>query len=326
MGVINIRALFDWKDVQTGLERLKGQSQKVGADLEKSFSLAPLARNLIGAFGGLKLAELLVNPLKESLNYLQKMNTASRELGDSRARGFMARNTPEQNIAGVERERTDRIGRLDRLNRDRAALPDFENSAYATGIAGVSATMGLSGVPGSAAFQKQRYDSITAERNATVLEIGELEDELHNLKRTVRETARGLDDARDGISDQRQVRRGSISQVEALQRASDRADDKFKDILRTRGRGAESSAARNDLLSAQDAVEIASVPFERDRTNGVLPQIASSSLAQLGGGGNVNVFGGRPGEGLSELREHTRLLRSIDGKTGGRSLTLDVSF
>lgn len=324
MGVINIRALFDWKDVQTGLERVKGQAQRTAAELDKSFSLASLGRNFLSAFAGLKLVEILVNPLKESLAYLQRMTSASQTLADQMQRNRMQLNTPERNLGVLQQEIRDRQGRLARATARRDDLPDFANSAYAQSVAKLSETMGLSGVPGSAAFQKGQYDQLTEEITGLLGELNDLETEFKSLTRNVETTSRQLGNERSGIYDERRVARGEMSQVEALQAAADRAAQEYQTVLRTRGRGAEADNAFNNMLRAQNALIPAEAEAERFRLQGVLPQISSSSLAQLGGGGNVNVFGGRPGEGITELREQTRLLRSIDGKVGGPRVTLDV--
>lgn len=325
MGIINIKALFDGKAVQTGLDRVAGQAKRVGAELDKSFSVASLGKQFFGAFAGLKIAEILVSPLKEGLIYLEKMVAASRALGDVQSRGFMSRNSTERNVPIMQRLYKSRTSDLGRVNKELAGMPDFANSGYAQAMAKVSETMGLSGVPGSVAFEKNRFDSLTEERNRLATELTQLGDEIANTTRELAQSNRRLDNERTSITDQRRVRRGEMSNVQAADAAAQRAAGEFNAVLQTRGAGTETKAAMNSLLQAQDAAEIARVAFNKDRIQGVLPQMSSSSLAQLGGGGNVNVFGGRQGEGVTELREHTRLLRSIDGKIGARNtITLEV--
>ncbi|MDF3056804.1 MAG: hypothetical protein K0R17_1019 [Rariglobus sp.] len=325
MGFISIKALFDGKAVQTGLERVSGQAKRVGAELDKSFSITSMGKSFFGAFAGLKVAEILVNPLKEGLAYLEKMAAASRNLADVQARGFISRNSTERNIPILQKMQRDRTTQFGRVTRELEGMPDFANSGYAQAMAKVSETMGLSGVPGSVAFQKNRFDSLTEERNQLAAELTQLGNEIINTTRELEQSQRRVGYDRDAILDQRRVRRGEMSGVQAAENAAMRAAAEHGEIRSIRGAGVEADAAMNALRQAQDVAEIARVAFEKDRVQGVLPQLAASSLAQLGGGGNVNVFGGREGEGVTQLREQTRLLRSIDGKIAARnSITLDV--
>jgi hypothetical protein len=136
---------------------------------------------------------------------------------------------------------------------------------------------------------------------------------------------RGQGYEREGLLDERAVQQGKMSAFEAAQAEVARAKREL-DILKKQGRSLlEIGAAENRVISAENQLAPMRAAAERDRVNGVLPQISSSSLAQLGGGGNVNVFGGRPGEGLSEQRETNRILRAIEAKLGA-TRSNDVGF
>lgn len=322
MGVINIKALFDWKQVQTGLQNIKGQFQRVGAEVDKGFSLGSIARNFIGGFVGVNLAAKLVEPFKQAAAYAERIAQATASLREITVAGFMARNTPERNLQLMSREMQRNDTRLADIDTKLAELPDFSDPNWIK--LGAQNPDLLN--PFIVAAKKGQYDSLITEREDLQAKQQTMAGERANLERQTATAARQQGYERSGIYDERRVARGEMSRIEALQAAADRASQEYLTVLRTRGPGVETDAAFNTLLRAQNALIPAEAQAERLRLNGVLPQISSSSLAQLGGGGNVNVFGGRPGEGLSELREQTRLLREISNKVGGGGPTvaLDV--
>lgn len=322
MGVVNIRALLDWKNVQTGLQNIKGQMQRVGAEANKGFSLGSLARNFLGAFVGVNLVSKLVEPFKMAADYAERMSSAVASMRELSLAGIMQRNTPERNLGVIDREMRGNDARLAQIDAALKELPDFSDPNWIK--------LGLQNPELANPFvlqaKKSQFDSLLAERNDLASKQQGLANDRAAIAREAEVAARRGGYETSALYDQRKVARGDMSQIEALQNAADRATSEYMTVLRTRGRGAESTAAFNAMLQAQNALIPAEAAADRARINGVLPQISSSSLAQLGGGGNVNVFGGRAGEGATELREQTRLLRSIDSKIRARGNTIDVGF
>lgn len=312
MGVINIKAIFDWLSIQTGLQNMKGQFQRVGAEVDKGFSVGSLARNFLGGFIGVNLATKLVEPFKQAAGYAERIAQATANLRDLTLGGIQQRNTPERNLPVMEREMRANDSRLAGIESALGNLADFSDP-----LAVVKNPRLLN--PFIYEADKGQYDSLVAERDQLRERNQGLLNDRNEANRNIANTRRQLGYETGGIYDRREVMRGGMSQVEALERAAQRAGDEYAHILKTRGLGNETTSAFNTYVQAQNAAEQARAAFEKDRINGVIPQISSSSLAQLGGGGNVNVFGGRAGEGISELREHTRLLREISTKVGTAS-------
>src|SRR5207245_2551232 len=98
----------------------------------------------------------------------------------------MNRNSPERNLPIMEKQMRD--------NRTRQAAIDAqlkqngydpENPAKAF-IAGVSDKIGLGDVPGSAAYDKGQFDSLTEEKNKLATELQQMGDEM-------RKTTQGLE-------------------------------------------------------------------------------------------------------------------------------------
>lgn len=400
MGVISIKALFDWKNIQTGLQNMKGQFQRVGAEVDKGFSIGSLARNFIGGFVGVNLAAKLVEPFKQAADYARKLSDHVAGLRDISLAGIMDRNSPERQLRTMEGESRGNDSRLEQIRAQLGQLPDFADPNWIkTGLKNPELAN-----PFILQAMKGQYDALLEEQQALEKNQAELKNKRDALQRQIRDGERRARAGTAAAEDTLRVARGGATQADALENAAERARQEYQAILQLRGPGIESREAYNAYLSSQASAEAARIEerraaraqasqrsglldqravqegrmsayeaaqaevararqelttlyaqgrsvaeigeaenrllgaenqlaplraaFERDRVNGVLPQISSSSLAQLGGGGNVNVFGGRPGEGLSELREQTRLLREIATKLPGGSTTggLDVGI
>lgn len=471
MGVINIRALFDWKDIQTGLQNMKGQFQRVGAEVDKGFSVGSLARNFLGGFVGVNLAAKLVEPFRMAADYAKRLSDHVADLRSASLAGLLERNGPERQVATLEGEMR---GNESRQAEVRAQLRELPNFAEAVDDPALFVARNPE-VANPFVFDalKGQYDALIEEQQALEKTQQELKNRRDALKRQLRDGERRSRAAAAAAADTLDVAQGRTTQAEALTRAAERARQEAAAVLKLRGPGleaaeaataataaeaaaeaariqeaktrrgqgyeaagiqdqaavesggltstaaaeraaerarselatlyaqgrsaaeiadaenrlsaAEAAAARtrteeaktrrgqgyeratllderevqagrmsgyeaaqadvararaerdllrsqgrssieiadadNRLLSAENRLAPLQAAAERERVNGVLPQISSSTLAQLGGGGNVNVFGGRPGEGVSELREHTRLLRQIAMRVGGSTLT-----
>lgn len=319
MGTINLIAKFIGKDIETGMQRMVGQAKRLGADMENGFSPGNIARNFISGFMGVDLVRKVVEPFKQAAVYADRVANAVAGLRDVSLAGIIGRNTPERNIQTISGEIKGNDARLASITAKLAELPDFSDPNFIKNIYKNPQMVN----PFVYEARKGEYDSLIAERDDINAKNQALVNQRNDLERNTAVSRRQVDYQTAGIMDQRSVRRGDMSQVAALEKAQQRATEEYMKILTTRGPGVETQQAYNAMLQAQDATRAATVAFDKDRIQGVLPQISSSSLAQLGGGGNVNVFGGRAGEGLSELKEQTRLLRAIETKIAGNSVTLD---
>ena len=398
MGVINIKAVFDWLGVQTGLQNMKGQFQRVSAEVDKGFSVGSLARNFLGGFVGVNLATKIVEPFKAAAQYAKQLADHVGELRQISLAGILERNGPERQVRTLDGEMRGNDSRLDQIRAQLAELPDFANGINdPVAFAQKNPTLAN---PFIFDALKGQYDALLEEQRSLEKTQQELQNKRAALKRQIRDGDRRARAGTSAAEDSIGVARGQMTQADALARAVDRARQEYEAILKLRGPGVEAREAYNSYLGSRATAEAARIQeqktrraqgyeregllddravqegrmsayeaaqaeverakrelttlysqgrsvaeiadaenrllgaenklaplkaaFERDRINGVLPQISSSSLAQLGGGGNVNVFGGRPGEGLSELREQTRLLREIStklpGATGGGGL------
>jgi hypothetical protein len=167
---------------------------------------------------------------------------------------------------------------------------------------------------GEGVEEREAYNAYVSARSTAV--AGRIQQE---------KAERGQGYEREGLLDQRAVQQGRMSAFEAAQAEVSRAKRELETLKKQGRTPLEIGAAENRVISAENQLAPLRAAAERDRVNGVLPQISSSSLAQLGGGGNVNVFGGRPGEGVSEQRETNRILRAIESKLGG-ARSNDVGF
>lgn len=400
MGVISLKALFDWKNVQTGLQNMKGQFQRVGAEVDKGFSVGSIARNFVGGFVGVNLATKIVEPFKAAAEYAEKIAKHVGSLREVSLAGIMERNSPERQVSTINGEIRGNDSRLEQIRKQMSDLPDFAN--------GIDDPIGFAqrnpqlANPFIFDALKGQYDSLLEEQQALQKSQAELGAKRDALKRQLRDGDRRARAGTAASEDTLAIARGHITSADAMDKAADRARLEYEAVLKNRGPGieareaynaylntkagaeqaqisedktrrgqrneessirdqrsvlegkmsayqaaaaeaararaevnllyqqgrpeAEIRAAENQSLRADNALIPLRAAFDRDRINGVLPQVSSSSLAQLGGGGNVNIFGGRPGEGLSELKEQTRLLREIASKAGGLgpSVSLDV--
>ncbi len=122
------------------------------------------------------------------------------------------------------------------------------------------------------------------------------------------EERRANTDARAGVEDQMSVRTGQLSEVEAERRELARLQARAAQLRLQQPDSAPADAA--DLAATQQRLRVFDAQNRAERGGDAPPTIAASSLAQLGGGGSVNVFGGA-GELLGEARAQTGLQRQI---------------
>jgi hypothetical protein len=136
-----------------------------------------------------------------------------------------------------------------------------------------------------------------------------------------RTAQRGAQAAQIGAEDRLGVAQGRTMPFEAAANAFLLASQQFEDTRRTFGdadpRTLQARAAATDAFTAYDNELTGARRFRND------PTIVADSLARLGGGGGVGVFGDGRGELLFEQK---RLNQSIAGLTQAmQSLTLTLS-
>lgn len=331
MSIISILAKFNGTDVQTGLERLGASAQKFSNDLEKSLGGASLVRGLATALAGLNLGEVIAAPFEQAMRYSQRM-AENAERAALATRSAISSNTSaegkSQLTKGDVTYATARIGQIDaELNEKnpwykfwKQDLADYEGAPMVKSasakiyekLQGVPIVGGLFDNPAAPNRMFERRASLEQERSQLMAQIttssGTLTAEQREIARANRQA--GYEGQRAGEG--RAVALGNMSSSEAQQKEIDRLSREYALAMTDPTKSfADREAARTAADRAQNALIPIQAREDMARIQGIMPQISASSLARVGGGGNVNVFGGREGALEIEARQHTQLLRTI---------------
>lgn len=327
MAEIKVKAVYDGKDVSTGLQRLKGEaertSEEIGRKLNRRFGAPEVFKGILQGIGiGSvdQIKDFIVAPWKDAADQAERLAKNSAAAVDAQKQVLAATNagrTDSQRVGIAETS-------LGELTRTMERMEERVNKETQDTLLQGKGARWWNNVSGETKDRQMRADDLAAVRE----EVSQKTAELIALRRAaVRQDEGDLSSISEMIGEHN-VRLGNTS---AVQNAADNtrlARQQFDTIKADSSRSGEVVGARERLLRAEYAEEDARNLAARRFAEGVNPVISASSLARLGGGGNVNAFGGRETAAERELRQQTTLLRSIDralNNTAAKNGLNDVS-
>lgn len=334
MAVVNIIAKFLGTDVETGFQRLGTASEEFKNKLEKNLSGAGLVKGLASALAGLNLAELIAAPFEKAAEMSGIMADNAERAAKATREAILVNTSPEGHVLNDTNEikyAKARLGQIDAQLNDRPAwwkfdkgLGDYVDHPLISSVE-AKAVGALQKIPivggffdGSNAPGKmlQRVTALQTEKSMLEAQITSAGGSIKAAQRDISRENRhvGQDELRS--YDDQNVARGIISRSEAQRHKIGRLEAELDAVNADPiASAAQKKAARTALRDADTALIPIQVQERFNRIQGITPQISASSLARIGGGGNVNVFGGREGALEIEAKAHTELLRIIATNT-----------
>lgn len=307
MAKITVETELNTKGFKAGLDKLAGEASAFTKKAEEKFTIADIGKKLLRGFIGFEAVDKAIEGMKEANDELQKTVELSKKLNEVEMAGKMAREGSGRREEDVQRQL--RQAREDQLDAEQARdkFSNYDpNTLKGFGL-GVLAKVPLIG----AAFAPQvdEFKSRDADAKEAQLRAQKLSEDLKTSAQ-----AKALHDfdtlqSFQTQDDELQVKKGQISGLQSAQNKLERAAKRAKVIDTALGPGEELDAALLAVNAADTGVFDANAAANKEKS-GARPAIFASSLAQLGGGGSVNVFGGS-GAMLGEAKTQTALLRQL---------------
>ena len=307
MAKITVETELKTGGFKAGLDKLAGEADRFSKLAENKFSLFDIGKRLLRGFVGIELADVLEKPFERANEQLEKMVQKTAELNTLMQQGKISREDTVGHLSDITRQIEE--AKADREAAEKARdeiLPDNFDRFMNTIMTGIPLLGKLSG----ANAREQEFNKQQEAADAAGKREQQFREEARTLQQANRLEHLDFLNSSNEISDEEKVKKGLLSGTDLARKAKGRAELHLQDILGERGDGPEANQARLGVQRAGLALFEAQARAAKE-SEGARPQISASSLAQVGGGGSVNVFGGS-GAMLGEARTQTGILRRIE--------------
>ena len=311
MAEIKVKAVYDGTSVSTGLQRLKGEaertSEEIGRKLNRRFGAPEVFKGLLQGIGiGSvdQIKDLIVQPWKDAADQAERLakNAEAASAAQSRVIGAANAGRSDPERMGILQNE---IGELSRTIQRESVDVQRDRKYASTNGPKMAFLMKILGETQARAVREDTMQDNEAK-------LAEKEAEVQTLRRSSAKREEDEHLASLSLADSHAVKTGGMTEVEAAARAAGRAQTVLDAIKADPSRSGELFSAQQNQTRADYDEEYARSAAARRFAEGVNPVISASSLARLGGGGNVNAFGGRETAAERELRTQTSILRSIE--------------